>query len=556
MEGTKEHAIPQNIMSVEFKLIGDMSLRQFGYIATLLFIGFMFYVFHVDTTLTIFLTIIFLLIASFMAFVPIDGRSADTYLTNFLISIKRPTQMIWKKEKNIPDMLKVSKRIVIPSQINKDSSNLLYQSPTEFTISTADNTSAISQLDEKERLMMKNINTVINSLQPQNVSSNTNSTTSQKDTYNPFGINEMGRDAAIKDVLKSQNVNINSQNLLSGSGINDVNSPMVNNYDNPANNTDTIQVEDSSLNNNISGSTPSVNDNTDKVNKNNAQNIADNTLNQENFDKTLTSTNNLLNNISTVTNIPVNQQGIDYSNQVGSSTPSNMQDNTNTPMDNLVAEQVSSSTNMQSSSLNNDMGSDTSNQTSNVQGNINTPVDNLVAEQVSSSTNMQSSSLNNGAGDNTTTKTSDDTIVNDKLEVILEKIKVLEDENRRLKEELSSEEAEKDTHSIDEGETVVNQQDLIDHLPEFVKEANVVSGIVLTKDNKILMNAVVIIKDSTSTPIRAVKTNQLGQFYLRTPLPSGQYNVDVTYSGLSFNPVGLNLDGNKVSPLIFVPISK
>ena len=514
MEGTKEHAIPQNIMSVEFKLIGDMSLRQFGYIATPLFIGFMFYVFHVDTTLTIFLTIIFLLIASFMAFVPIDGRSADTYLTNFLISIKRPTQMIWKKEKNIPDMLKVSKRIVIPSQINKDSSNLLYQSPTEFTISTADNTSAISQLDEKERLMMKNINTVINSLQPQNVSSNTNSTTSQKDTYNPFGINEMGRDAAIKDVLKSQNVNINSQNLLSGSGINDVNSPMVNNYDNPANNTDTIQVEDSSLNNNISGSTPSVNDNTDKVNKNNDQNMADNTLNQENFDKTLTSTNNLLNDISTVTNIPVNQQGIEYSNQVGNSTPSNMQDNTNTP------------------------------------------VDNLVAEQVSSSTNIQSSSLNNDAGDNTTTKTSDDTIVNDKLEVILEKIKVLEDENRRLKEELSSEEAEKDTHSIDEGETVVNQQDLIDHLPEFVKEANVVSGIVLTKDNKILMNAVVIIKDSTSKPIRAVKTNQLGQFYLRTPLPSGQYNVDVTYSGLSFNPVGLNLDGNKVSPLIFVPISK
>ena len=166
-------------------------------------------------------------------------------------------------------------------------------------------------------------------------------------------------------------------------------------------------------------------------------------------------------------------------------------------------------------------------------------------------------SINNSptlASDNNTQKSSADDYSQNQLNTILDKIKLLEDENRRLKEELKVEEVQNKGNVNGANSPVVNQQELINHLPDFINTPNVVSGVVLTADSRILTNAIVIIKDTSSKPIRAVKTNQLGQFYLRTPLTNGQYNVDVTYQGITFNPVGLTLDGNKVNPLIFVPV--
>ena len=161
MNNSKEHAIPQNIMSVEFKLIGDMSLKQFAYIAVPLLIGFLMYVFHVNFAITISLTLFFLLIASFLAFVPIDGRNADTFLTNFVVSIKNPTQRVLRKNDDIPSILNMPKRSNNAPQYNKDAIDFLYQSPQDFTISNSDNTNLTSALDVKERASMQDINNVI-----------------------------------------------------------------------------------------------------------------------------------------------------------------------------------------------------------------------------------------------------------------------------------------------------------------------------------------------------------------------------------------------------------
>ena len=517
MEGTKEHAIPQNIMSVEFKLIGDMSLRQFAYIAIPLFIGFMFYVFHVNTSFTIILTVIFLLIAMFLAFVPIDGRPADTFLTNFIISIKNPTQRVFNKGIDIPDILKISRRPIPLSYVNKDASTLLYQSPTDFTISNSDNVKSFSQLDDREKLMMKNIDSAIRSTNvPSNVNPNTASPQNiqgsavgnvggANNEYNPFDINDTYEDVAKKDVAESSNININNQLLNE--------------------NSDNVKAEDQSLLNN-----PSV----------------QNPINENNISSTPVQGNNISNNDSNlnVSNLNIPQGSQSNPTTVGST---NINDTLSPSTQSVIPD---TSPFIDSSLGNNSTDSNVSGMNNNMQNSLNN----------NSSQNIPNSNVNMSTPNVTqdSVPTVKDLEPNaspqNQLNTILDKIKALEDENRRLKEELESEDSNKNKETLVEEAPVVNQQELINHLPDFINTPNVVSGIVLTHDSKILTNAIVIIKDASSKPIRAVKTNQLGQFYLRTPLANGQYNVEVTYPGITFNAVGLNLDGNKINPLIFVPV--
>ncbi|MBN1162893.1 PrgI family protein [Patescibacteria group bacterium] len=96
-----QHAVPQNVMDVEFKLIGDMTLRQFAY---LLICGISAYVCY-TTIVGIFkwpLVIIFTVLGIGLAFVPIQDRGMDEWVMNFVNAMFLPTQRVWKKEPMIP----------------------------------------------------------------------------------------------------------------------------------------------------------------------------------------------------------------------------------------------------------------------------------------------------------------------------------------------------------------------------------------------------------------------------------------------------------------------
>lgn len=97
----KQHAVPQNIMDVEFKLIGDLTMRQFFYVVIF---GLMswgsFVLIH-----SIFrwpAVIISALLGIGLAFVPLEDRGMDQWIINFFKSIYTPSQRIWKKNPIIP----------------------------------------------------------------------------------------------------------------------------------------------------------------------------------------------------------------------------------------------------------------------------------------------------------------------------------------------------------------------------------------------------------------------------------------------------------------------
>jgi len=79
---------------------------------------------------------------------------------------------------------------------------------------------------------------------------------------------------------------------------------------------------------------------------------------------------------------------------------------------------------------------------------------------------------------------------------------------------------------------------------------NIINGFVKDKEGKIFSGALVIIKDKDGDPVRALKTNKLGQFSVSTPLPNGSYTVKVN-NGEAFSPVEVALDGSILSPIVF-----
>lgn len=77
---------------------------------------------------------------------------------------------------------------------------------------------------------------------------------------------------------------------------------------------------------------------------------------------------------------------------------------------------------------------------------------------------------------------------------------------------------------------------------------NVVGGLIKYSDasaspGAAIEGAIVLIKDSKSAPIRALKTNKIGQFVTSTPLDSGIYTIEIEKPGFSFDPITLELNG-------------
>ncbi len=99
-------------------------------------------------------------------------------------------------------------------------------------------------------------------------------------------------------------------------------------------------------------------------------------------------------------------------------------------------------------------------------------------------------------------------------------------------------------------QNVIFNQDL--PFPTQPTTPNKIVGMILTKDNDLVPNAIVEIYNQTGMVERAVKTNALGQFFITTPLPNGNYVLQVTHDTLSFEPVNLQLTGQIVPPLEIV----
>ena len=84
------------------------------------------------------------------------------------------------------------------------------------------------------------------------------------------------------------------------------------------------------------------------------------------------------------------------------------------------------------------------------------------------------------------------------------------------------------------------------------KTPNVVSGQVVDTSGTAIAGAVLVIRNEQGIPVRALKTNKLGQFLSATPLTNGTYNIETESELATFNPFSILLKDQIVSPIAIV----
>jgi len=92
-----QHPVPQNITSYQFRLIGEMTLGQFGRLAIGCLIALLFYALPLPGFIKWFLVFFFAGGGALLAFAPIEGRPLETWIISFLKSIYSPSQYLWQK---------------------------------------------------------------------------------------------------------------------------------------------------------------------------------------------------------------------------------------------------------------------------------------------------------------------------------------------------------------------------------------------------------------------------------------------------------------------------
>lgn len=94
------HPIPQDVTSFQFHLVGDMTLKQFMYLATSSTFAYIVFVFLSPIYPVVAWPIIIISVLSgvALAFLPIGSRPLDHWLLAFLGAIYSPTKRIWKKD--------------------------------------------------------------------------------------------------------------------------------------------------------------------------------------------------------------------------------------------------------------------------------------------------------------------------------------------------------------------------------------------------------------------------------------------------------------------------
>ena len=573
----KQHSIPQNIMSIQFKLIGNMSMRQFLIIATPLLIGFIMYVVKISNYVTIPFTAIFVLLALAIAFIPIDDRPLDEWITNFIVAIRNPTQRVWKKNEVMPNILKIDRPSLNKTNSKKDVSMFLYQSPFDNSLNSVNEDAVDNALDVKEKTLIANIDKINSMISNGSTSASAPTKNLGADLFQQgapmyVGGSPVSPEPQSMPGMPLQNDNLREDNLQEMGPVATSNSSSVQGNAIPKTSSDSDTGGDGS-----------------KIPQYNPFNI-NNITPVSAAEEVRSSGNSNIRDDFVSTNV---QTETSSASQIDNPFQ-DIVDQIN-PKDASSSEAVSKEEPPVSAEV---TYGEVTQQDTTVSGDTEQPIDSSLSTSSEDQAKPVSESKVTADQDEGGSR-------EEELNKILTRIQSLEEENQRLKAQLTEKSVpteqdeakvvepasseskpqnngfiqtpiqepvqepapvqEKEKHDDTQGNLGQSSQDqslgltrqqLIDHLPEFTKVPNVVAGVVITDEDKILNNAIVIVKDTNQKPVRAVKTNQLGQFFTRTPLPSGRYDIEVDAAGYKFNTATIELSGQMIPPFMFIPISE
>jgi len=152
----ENHPIPQDITGFQFKLIGDMTIKQFVYLAAGVILGWITFILPVFILIKLPIAAIFIGLGVATAFVPIEGRPFDIMIVNYFKALFSSTQYVYQKIgghmwfpelKKQPEALETKPVSQDPTQRLKDFLKSLPQKPK-------------NKLDEKEFFFLDSLSSL------------------------------------------------------------------------------------------------------------------------------------------------------------------------------------------------------------------------------------------------------------------------------------------------------------------------------------------------------------------------------------------------------------
>lgn len=160
---TKQHAIPQQVFSVKYKLVGSLTVRQFVILALSGGLGVALFYSGLLGFFGIIIALILVLFGVAFAFVPIQELPLDEWITAFFRAIYAPTRRIWAKSLEPAEflVLEIPKlaRTAEPGLSAEESRRQL-----EIYLSTIHEGKELSSLDLAEKQYLDSIRTMAQKL--------------------------------------------------------------------------------------------------------------------------------------------------------------------------------------------------------------------------------------------------------------------------------------------------------------------------------------------------------------------------------------------------------
>lgn len=149
----KQHPVPQNIASYQFRLVGDMTLKQFLELASGVVTAYIIFYLHIPAIIKWPIMGIFALLGFALAFLPVQERPLDRWIINFARSIYKPTKFLWQKSNSAPDFL-TSKPKFVPAARDTKVDDLKAQAKLKAYLETLPPQPIANTYDQQEALRL------------------------------------------------------------------------------------------------------------------------------------------------------------------------------------------------------------------------------------------------------------------------------------------------------------------------------------------------------------------------------------------------------------------
>ena len=93
----ENHPIPQDVTGFQFKLIGNLTIKQFAYLATGIVLAWVFLQLPIMLLIKIPFCAFSAIFGIGLAYLPVSGRPMDLMIGNFIKALFRPTQFVYQK---------------------------------------------------------------------------------------------------------------------------------------------------------------------------------------------------------------------------------------------------------------------------------------------------------------------------------------------------------------------------------------------------------------------------------------------------------------------------